>query len=291
MTDRRTATAWDEDGARRALVRRRRRRRRRVILAWGVLGTVAVGALGGATLGGNAILGWVRSHTDLLHVRAVNVDGTLWVPPWEVANASGVSPGDDILAVSPGEVKSRVERHPRVLRAEVRRTWTRKVEIRVEENPPLALWMGNEPLEVAADGTVLGSPPASGRADWPSPAKGSWQPRGVELPLLTGVRPASDGKTGRLDDPAARQALAFLTRLHEYGQDGESWISEIWAASPGNLVVVTLQGGIRVKVGDGCLSRRKLEALRTVLARVRQDASPVEFVDARFRHQVIVRTG
>lgn len=291
MTGGRRQPAWDEDGARRALVRRRRRRRIRLVLAWSLLAGLALGVGGGVTLGGSAILGWVRTHTDLLHVRAVNVGETCWVPPWEIANSTRVNPGDDILAVSPGEVKARVERHPRVLRATVRRTWQRKVEVQVEEKPPLALWMGHAPLEVAADGTVLGPPPASGRADWPAPPEGSWRPRGVELPLLTGVRQKKAGAGDRLQDPAARQALAFLTRLRAYGQGGESWISEIWAGSAGNLVVVTLEGGIRVKVGDGRLSRRKLEALQTVLARVRQDASPVEFVDARFRHQVIVRTG
>lgn len=283
--------AWDEDGARRALVRRRRRRRVRLVMAWGLLAGLVLGVVGGARLGGGATLGWVRTHTDLLHVRAVNVGETRWVPPWEIANSTGVSPGDDILAVSPATIEARVERHPRVLRASVHRTLGRKIEVRVEEKPPLALWMGKQPLEVAADGTVLGPPPASGRADWPAPPEGSWRPRGVELPLLTGVKEDAATSGERLHDPAARQALAFLTRIRAYGEGGESWISEIWAGSPGNLILVTLQGGIRVKVGDGRLSRRKLEALRTVLARVRQDATPVAFVDARFRHQVIVRTG
>lgn len=280
----------DGSGARRALARRRRRRRVRMGIAWGVLGAVVLGTGTGLTLGGNATLTWVRAHTRLFEVRQVNVAETRWVPPWEVVNASEVNPGDDILALDEEAVAARVVAHPRVAAAGVRRTWTRVVNIDVEENPPLALWISGAPLEVASDGTVLGPAPPTGEPEWPVPGDGVWRVRGVALPLLTGVK-ADPLKPGEmLQDEGALRALEFLARLRSYGKGGESWISEIWAGEPDELVAVTLHGGIPVKIGDGRLSQRKLKALRTVLDRVQKDASPVEFVDARFRHQVIVKT-
>lgn len=279
-----------DEGARRALARRRRRRRMRIGIAWGVLGTLTLGIGLGLTEGSSALLTWGRTHTSLFEVRQVDVVNTRWVSPWMVVDASGVIPGDDIFEVSTDEVAARVARLPRVLRAEVKRTWTRTLRIEVEEKPPVSLWWGENPLEVAADGTLLGPPPPGGAPDWPVPADDNSRVRGVYLPLLTGV-PLKGAEAGQvLDDPAAREALEFLARLRVYGDAGENWISEVRATEPQGLVAVTFRGGIPVKIGDGRLSRKKLLALQTVLDRVMEDPSSVEYVDARFRNQVIVKT-
>jgi hypothetical protein len=149
--------------------------------------------------------------------------------------------------------------------------------------------MGKTPMEIAADGTLLGPPPSSGNPEWPEAAFGGGRVRGVALPLLTGVHVKKADAGLVLEDETALAALDFLARLRVYGQGGESWVSEIWAGDPDGLVAVTLEGGIPVKVGDGRLSRRKIEALHTVLDRIRKEANPVAFVDARFRNHVIVR--
>ena len=145
-------------------------------------------------------------------------------------------------------------------------------------------------MEVAADGTLLGSPPPGDEPDWPVPVSGFSRIRGVNLPLLTGVqvKGAEAGKV--IDDPAAREALEFLARLRAYGDGGEGWISEVRAIEPGKLEVITLKRGIEIKIGDGRLSRKKLSALQTVLDQVMEESNSVEFLDARFRHQVIVKT-
>ena len=281
---------WDGQSARRALARRRRRRRYRIAAAWGILGTLVVGLGIGLTEGGTATLTWLRTHTRLFEVRQVDVASTRWVPAWDVVNEAGVNPGDDILDISLEAVAARVERHPRVLRAEVRRTWTRSIRIEIEEKPPVALWMGKTPMEVAVDGTLLGAPPPGGASNWPSGTSGSPRIRGVDLPLLTGVRQREAEPGTVLEGDAATEALEFLSRLRAYGDGGESWISEVHAGRASGLVAITLRGGIRVKIGDGKLSRRKIAALRTVLEQVADGAGGVEFIDARFRHQVIVKT-
>jgi cell division septal protein FtsQ len=198
-----------------------------------------------------------------------------------------VEPGDDLLAVDAESVARRVSRHPRIASARVTRGWNRVLRVEVVERPPVALWMGERLLEVAADGTVLGPPP-EGERDWPVPA-GRRDPRGLGLPLLTGIDARGIHAGQHVPGEGARQALAFLARLRAYGLDGDGWISEIWAHDPGGLVAVTLDGGIPVRLGDGRLGPRKVKALRTVLDRVAGEEDPVDFVDARFRHQVIVK--
>lgn len=288
MTPRRPALDADP-GARRALARRRRRRKVRLGIAWGILGSMAVGAVIGLKVSGDAALLWVRRNTSVFEVRRVDPGKTRWVPPWELVDASGVSPGDDLFDVSPGKVAARIVKRPRVAAVTVDRTWKRTVRIAVVEKPPVALWVGDTAMEVAADGTVLGPPPAGVRPEWPAAAKAGWTPRGVELPLLTGIK-ARLTPGDVFQDDGAKNALAFLARLSAYGMDGAGWVSEIWAGKPDQMVLVTLQGGISVRIGDGRLSKRKLVALRTVLDRLRQKAETVDFVDARFRYQVVVRT-
>lgn len=278
-----------DPSARRALARRRRRRRIRIGVAWGTLVMVVVGVGLGIRTGGTAMLSWVRTNTGIFEVRQVDPGGTVWVPPWEVVDASLVNPGDDLLALSKDQVASRVTGHPRVASTEVRRTLRRKLELRVEEKPPVALWLGRSPLEVAADGTVLGPPPVGAGPEWPTNVHGG--PRGVDLPLITGLALTALTPGDVISHEGARQALAFLARLRAYGDGGEFWISEIWVGRPGALVAVTLKGAIPVHLGDGRLSPKKLRALHAVLDRVDSEADQIQYVDARFRHQVIVKTG
>ena len=279
-----------DDGARRALARRRRRRRVHRGVAWAVVGAVAVGIGITVALGWHAGLGWARTHTRIFAVRQVDVAPTRWVPPWEIIERTRVYPGDDILAVVPDSVAARVAAIPRVAAVKVRRTWKRRIEVEVTEKVPVALLLDGRPEEVAADGTVLGPPPAHSRPEWPLPDSAARYARGVELPLLTGIggRPPASGR--RLDGEGARQALAFLVRLRSYGDRGESWISEVRVERPGELTAVTL-AGVTVRIGDGRLSRRKVEALLAVLERVRKDGTEVLYVDARFRNQVIIKQG
>jgi cell division septal protein FtsQ len=269
--------------ARRALRRRRRRRRIRLGFVWGAVSLVALAAALGAGLGWRAGLDWIRSETHLLTVRQVDPEPTEWVPEWLIAELSGIVPGDDLLEVDVAAVAARLEAHPRIAHASVRRTWTRKIRISVVEREPLALWWrsGGE-LELAADGTVLGSPIAG----W---IERSERPRGSQLPLLTGVSEEASDPGEVLDDPGAHQALGFLALLRQYGRDGESWVSEINVANEGDLVAFTFVDATPVRIGSGRISRRKVDAIRATLSELDRRSTQAEQLDARFRNQVVVK--
>jgi cell division septal protein FtsQ len=286
------AASWSEGDtaeARRALARRRGRRRRRQLLAGGVL-LVLAGLVGfGLYQGGNAFFVYLRERTSLFAVRQVDIGHTAWVPPWEIVDISGTQPGDDLLSLSTYSIARRVTQHPRVASATVQRTWARTVHIEVVERPPVALWLGEELEEIAADGTVLGVPPRGKVPEWPVPGR-TRNARGLSLPLITGVTTGELHAGDVVIDSAAREALAFLALCRSYGEPGEEWLSEIWAGKKDDLVAVTLQSGISVRLGDGQLTRKKIQAIRSVIGRLQpQDKAPI-LVDARFRHQVIVKT-
>jgi len=282
-------SGFGDQDARRALARRRRRRRLRLGLAWVVVGIVLAGACFGLAMGGIFGLDYIRAHTRWLDVTQVDVDSTPCVPPWEVVDFAEVMPGDDFLDVNPDTVAARIVRHPRIRAARVEKSlWRRSVQIRITEKSPVAIWLEGGLVEVAADGTLLGAPPTrEDSRSWPPPTDGARVTRGLGLPLLTGVDSLLVS-LGTLRAPAAVQALQFLERIETYGQPGRGWISEVNATEPESLVAVTLTG-VSVKIGDGRLGRRTVEALRTVIEQVRSEGNQVQYLDARFRNQVVLK--
>ncbi len=282
-------SGFGDQDARRALARRRRRRRLRLGLAWAVVGLVLAGACFGLAVGGRFGLEYVRAHTRWLEVTQVDVDPTPCVPPWEVVDLAGIMPGDDFLDVNPDTVAARIVRHPRIGTARVdKNLWRRSVLIQISEKLPVAIWLEGGLVEVAADGTLLGPPPTrEDSRSWPPRSDSARLTRGLGLPLLTGVDSLL-ATWGTLREPAAVQALQFLQRIETYGQPGQGWISEVHAAEPESLVAVTLTG-VSVKIGDGRLGRRSVEALRTVIDEVRSEGNAVQYLDARFRNQVVLK--
>lgn len=282
-------SGFGDQDARRALARRRRRRRIRLGFAWAVAGVVLAGACFGLAMGGRFGLGYIRAHTRWLDVTQVDVDPTPCVPPWEVVDLAEVMPGDDFLDVNPDSVAARIVRHPRIGAAHVEKSlWRRSVQIQITEKPPVAVWLEGGLVEVAADGTLLGTPPTrEDSRSWPPPTDCARVTRGLGLPLLTGVDSLL-AIGGNVRGPAALQALQFLQRIEDYGQPGRAWISEVCAAEPEGLVAVTLTG-VSVKIGDGRLGRRTVEALRTVIEQVRSEGNAVQYLDARFRNQVVLK--
>ena len=278
-----------DSSERRALERRRRRRKIRRIVAWSVLGLMLTSAGMLATVAREPAVTWVATHTRLLQVSEVTAGPTRWVSTVDVVELSGLEPGDDLLELDEDLVRANLRRHPRIRDARVRRLWNRKVRLEIEERAPIALWLEAGPLEVAADGMILGPPPTRLEPDWPVKDPERWRPRGIDLPLLTGVELGDRQPGDTLDDDAARQALYFLSLLRYYGRHGESWLSEVHADGPGDLVMSTLERGTEVRIGDGPRSRRKVDAIQATLAQALQEDLRVDYLDARFRDQIVVK--
>jgi len=167
----------------------------------------------------------------------------------------------------------------------------RRVRLEVVERRPLAVLASGDRLwEVDAEGMVLGAPPDWRRPSWTQNPDPSLARRGVELPLLTGLPAEADPGTA-LERPGALEALGFLYRLEQYGYAGSGWISEIRVDVPGELCVYTLEGGVAVRIGDGRLSARSVQALFLSLQEIAERGVPVRYVDLRYHDMVVVKQG
>jgi len=253
-------------------------------VAWSILLTVTLAVGLGLDWSGRTGVAWLRQHTSLLQVREVNSAETVWMPRWEVVEASGLAPGDDILEIPVELAEERVRAHPRVRDARVVRQWSGKIRIEVTEYRPLAIFADQGVLEIGLGGAVLGAPPGP-RPVFPG-GKGA---RGLHLPVISGIDTRNLEPGDVIDHAGARRALAFLALMEHYGYAPSSWISEVDVGAEDSLVLHLLDGGTPVRVGTGRISRTKVRALFGALDELKARDIRPGCIDLRFMNQIVVK--
>jgi cell division protein FtsQ len=221
--------------ARRIEVRRQQGRRRlRVLTALVVAAAVIALAVAAAFSG-------------LFEVDEVVVDGAQRADPDQIVAASGIERGEALLTLRPGRTAARVAGVPWVAEAEVGRSLTGRVTITVRERQAVAAVpaRGGAWVLVDAEGRQL--------AAVPRPGPGELVLFGTEASGVPG-EPVGAGAQSvlRLLDaltPAVREATGGV------GLDDED-------------LVLDLNGGGRVRLGDAAGLEAKLVALETMLDRV-----------------------
>lgn len=265
-------------------VRRRRLRARRLVAGVGV-----------AALLLGLYLFMSSPYFVLDHLR---IRGYQRLDPATVRDLAGIPPGTLIWRVDPDAVARRLEAHPRVAGAVVRREWPRGLVIELRERATVAVLVdrdGPRWAELDAQGRIL----ASGRGEPPRPAApaaggggragappteggdGAGAGDGADaVPVLVWDAPsAGDARSavppiawepGRfVPDPLA-QAAAVAAAL-EAAPLPEPVVRLV--ARPGGLLEVQLVSGIRVHWGRSDVApSAKVRALTAVLAAVDRDA-------------------
>ncbi len=229
------------------------------------LGVVALAAAAGLT-----VPLWVPRMLSALpafRVERVQVVGTQYVAPNEVVDLAAVAEEASVWD-DPTAWEERVETHPMVREAHVRREGLHAVEIRVVEKRPVALVATPELLAVSAEGRILPLEP------WRS---------GVDLPLIGGAATVEDGV---VQDPGVRELGAVLERLHAQDPAFLEQVSEVRRAGASYefLMLPGAQAGevILPAAAPGLALRRVALALgQTGDARVAR-------ADARYARQVVL---
>lgn len=212
-------------------------------------------------------------------VEQVEVVGTRFLAPGQVAERADV-PADASVWDEPDRWRSRVESHPLVERARVRRSGFHTLEITVEEVEPLAL------VASTGDGGPLRPVSASGRLLPLDPAE-----HGLDLPILLvdgkgGERAAATSPGGRLEGPDARTMVRVLAELQRENPGFVGKISSLHTLAG---------GGVRARMVESTHARSVIlppedpvRALRRVELALGEEGGPVRAADARFRGQVVV---
>lgn len=203
-------------------------------------------------------------------VEEVRVEGTRYLDPAELLATARIEElGTGELGEADLErIGGRVAAHPLVARVGVRRSLPAAVVIEVTERVPVA-WLAEEPVQgLDADGELLpGLDPV----------------RYGSLPFVTGL--PEDLEVSRT---ARRRAVTMLGRVKQEAPGLYDLVSEIRPVEAGEVVLVLVGDGVRVRLMEETLTG-VVSTVPALVEEGRRRCAPLGEVDLRFAGTVIYR--
>lgn len=209
-----------------------------------------------------AVSFWVALRSPYFEASEIEVKGNRLLSKVEVLHAAGLEGPINLLALRPGRVKARLERHPRVFSAEVGRVWPDKIVVQLQERVAVgAVAIGDALFPVDRQAVVM-------------PATDPSLPR---LPVVTG----EIVRTAELGRPLASLRLRMAARAAgALGDSLRGRISEVHVDKQGELLLYTRHGQT-VFLGTDERLAEKLALLQLILNDLATQASGARKVDLR----------
>ena len=210
--------------------------------------------------------------SSVFRLNAVSLKGNRYLLDSQVLRIAGVEKGTCGLRYDTEKIESRLEKHPRIKSAAVKKLLWKKLYIKVEERTPFALVDAQKLLEMDESGAVF------------EPVDPAVLP---DLPVITGLRGKRIRPGDTLKGEQVGQAIALLQRLRDPEVNLYAQISELNLRKDGSIVLVAVESGVPVILGSEDVSKRKLQALRVAMADMQQRGLLPASVDLRFKGQVV----
>jgi len=209
-----------------------------------------------------------------LHIGEIKVMGCLNTTESELLKMARVNLQANLTDLDLKGVSARLAEHPWVKMVKVRRDWAgNALVIEVQERSPRALILFEDLYLVDCQGEIFKKAEPGDRLDFP---------------ILTGLqRQEAMGGNEQAKD-LIRQALGLIELLEQRKVFTALAVSEIHLSKQNGLTVLTLNGGIPIRLGSGGLSE-KINRLEKVLPDLRQKAGGVEYVDLNYLKKVVVK--
>jgi cell division septal protein FtsQ len=216
------------------------------------------------------------SNMELFRVATVEVEGLRYLEREDVAHTAAVPEGSSVWDDS-APIAERLEGHPGIRGAGVRRKFPGTLVLEIEERVPVALYPNPTLVPVDAEDMLLPFDPAGHR---------------VDLPLVQPHRTGStEGGAGPALTPVQIRTLAAeLDRLSRVRPDLAASVSDVALDAWGDVVLRIEEPAVALRYALP-LSPNRLEEGLVVLADVldrNPGHTPIE-VDLRFADQVVVR--
>jgi cell division protein FtsQ len=214
-----------------------------------VLRAVAVIAVGvGAVALGRLVERHVRT-SPAFEVTEIGLEGHVRLAREEILDTAGLAEGRNVFDVAPEEAEERLDAHPWIAEADVRRRLPGTYTVEVRERRAVALLALGELYLVSEDGAVFKEVEAGDP---------------VDLPVITGVDRERFTRDRGFRTSVLLEAVALL---HDYRGAG------LWRREPIGELHVERDDGLSLYVGDDATYvrlghgpfRAKLRRLRTVL--------------------------
>lgn len=204
-------------------------------------------------------------------VAGVEVQGVNRLSQAEVLAAASIPPGENLFRLDGERVVARLLSLPAVKRAEVIRSFPNRVTLVVEERVPFTLAQAGRLYWLDEEGVSFGPVP---RAVTP------------RLPVISGIGLQAPG-SGTSAAGGARAAVSLIRSILRTGSALTREISEVDMSGPDGPVLYTVEG-MEVRLGNMDWEER-LARLDGVLSQIRSLGEPVEYIDLRFRDQVVFK--
>jgi cell division protein FtsQ len=233
-----------------------------------VLGLAAAGWMARAPIGAR-----LRNHPYFV-VSQISVHGVgPALTPDDVTAWLGFNAHTTVWEASPGRVRARLEAHPYIATAAVRRIFPGRLEIVVREREPQAIAVLDQLYYVDRSGAVFGPL----RADDPR-----------NLPIVTGLDP--DAAVGARNW-MLRRALRLLRRCERAATPPTCAgpLSEVHVDARDGLTVFPTTPRVPLVLGWGSWTTKLARAGRALRA-WEGDAARLARLDLRFRNQVVATT-
>jgi cell division septal protein FtsQ len=215
-------------------------------------------------------LGVLLFNSPLFKVQSIDVQGASNLNTATIVELSEAH-GDNIFTLDPGLIERRLERHPYIKVATVKRDWPNGIKITVVERVPTGLWqVGNQSFLVDAEGMVMA--------------------------LLDGAAPVGTIPIAALvpQSPAIgsfvdADAISLVERLRA---DVPAWTGEQIASfeySPSYGLKAVTTAGLVITFGDRLDYDFKLASLAGVISEARNQGVVFNSIDLRFGESPALR--
>jgi cell division protein FtsQ len=207
---------------------------------------------------GLALIGtaaWSVTHSRIFDLRSLRVSGNVHLSSAQVATIGGLGSRTNVLWLSTGGLERRLESNPWIRDARISRTLPSGISIVVVERKPAAILAGSG-LVVSGDGVILG-------------------PGGEEANL-----PAIGGGIGRIGPDTSRLPfdLPSLQMVRSLPPALAPLVARI-GSDPSRGLILTLQGGTPVFLGDADRAPAKTTALLAMLRWIDRYAVRPAYID------------
>jgi cell division protein FtsQ len=184
-------------------------------------------------------------HSDFFQITAMKIDGNRMTSKEQIAALSRVDIHSNLLATDISEVKSLLESHPWIARADIIRDWPNRLLITVQEKKPVALLSRDSGLFYLDNkGMVIAAVSPSQELDFP---------------VITGLENIPSTTAGETRLPDSMQQVMALLKLADRNNTilPEQNISEIHISRNGDLVLYLLERAFPIYLGkEGEISTR-----------------------------------
>ncbi|OFW61034.1 MAG: hypothetical protein A2133_04505 [Actinobacteria bacterium RBG_16_64_13] len=211
-----------------------------------------------------ALFLWLRS-SDVFAVKRITATATARVSLQEISEATSQALGVSLLRLSTGAIEDALLALPYVRSVEVYRSFPNTLEVTLVEYEPVArLQAGNGDIWlVTADGRAL---------------EGAQPSEGAGLPLVIPASPVSL-VAGEQVPKLIVDALPVVGLLESEGIVGRlPGVEQIRVSAAGG-VVLTLEGGAELRLGDATQLEQKLKVAAGRIESYLRDGKQVEYVD------------